>query len=692
MVTMRRHPWPVWVANGVMLLAGLLLLALIFTAGADSRVTRLIPTSAPYFVVVAALCWSITLRLVFSSRASGLEGKCVQFFARRGLPPRDAPATGRSALLSGAFIGGGFGTALAAGDGLRVLMATSDPGPSALQSTGIALTILLSGVIACALVGALVSSVIRAFTRGGRFEIGRTTFLALLVMTPWVMLLAPAVEANELSVRTLLCIGGAVVLAIAAWFFVLPAAVARARNHQWGLAALSALGVAAAFVLILLGALGPFASFTGGATEPESASLNLLLITLSGLRGDFVSALNPQSPVTTPHLDSLVRRGVVLSEAVTPATDLRRACESMLLGRYATSAAIGRSSVRTGLSDLLAAHGYNTAAFVSSSTINRDQLTLSSSFDQYEDLADLATWTSRSVIGRIWFRGQGAATSRRSSAQTVALFREWLGRSDGAPWFAWLELAETAQPAPAGAQERDAIALPEWLQGSAGNEPLTRAPDWLDPARRTAPRREFWLDYVDAVRRTDDDLGSVLVALTDRGELHRTIVMIVSPQGMPLGDEDQWLTPESSTAEATVQVPWMAAGPGVGVGRMVRGPCSLIDVAPTLFGLAGLGTNLDDWQGEDLASYLADSSRAERSPHSGPVFAEIGSPDDRDSLRHVARYGAYKLTRNNSGEEVFTIVYRSAVEPGETPRGSQRLRQELSNLLDRHLAEHETTR
>lgn len=685
MIGQRR--WPVWVANGGLVLGGLLLAARWLGLDQDPP-TGTTPFGWPLAVLLFVIAWSAALRLHCSHRGRGLEGRAVSFFARRGLPPRDAPPTVGSALSSGAFLGGGFGFAAGAGDALRVMLATSHPGPSPLQGFAIGLVTVGTTAAAGASIGGAISLLIRRWRGGGRFDVGRATFLILLSIAPVIVLLAPAAGANR-GAALPWAVALAVILTGACWFVVAPVAVSRARNHQWGLAAVSAGGILLVFVLLLLGAIGapvPLDETTEADPEPHP---NLLLVTIAGLRSDFTGSGGDGTSLS-PHLLGLMQRGTQFAGAMTPSTDHLTAARALLTGRY-PSVAPEPGGAPLGLAELLAAHGYRTAAFVSCECVNRDGLSLSGTFDTYEDLADLATWLARTAVARVWLAARPWRATQRPDDSTAAQFREWLGASGSGPWFAWVEFGAPARPQPGGAGE-ELPSLPDDWTGAEAQRPLDDPPAWAEAPARTASRGAWWQGYAAAVARADDALGVVLDALAQRGELHRTVVVAISVHGMPLGEGGAWLVPTFSLDDVVLSVPWVVAGPGVGAAREVQGPCSLVDVAPTLLGLFGLRGTDDVWEGEDLSSYLRDTARGERSPLSGPVFARVADRAGGDEPVLLARYGAYTLIRTPDGVEQLRFhAVRSTDVLDDLPNSSarERVQHELAELLSQHLARHE---
>src|SRR5262249_54730126 len=105
-----------------------------------------------------------------------------------------------------------------------------------------------------------------------------------------------------------------------------------------------------------------------------------------------------------------------------------------------------------------------------------------------------------------------------------------------------------------------------------------------------APRREADLRaeravYYALVESLDAQLGRILRALSDRGELERTIVVFTSDQGLALGSHG--LMGKQNNYEHTARVPLILAGPEIPAGKRFAFQCALRDLYPTICELTG---------------------------------------------------------------------------------------------------------
>ncbi|MBP7146111.1 MAG: sulfatase-like hydrolase/transferase [Acidobacteria bacterium] len=681
------------VANSGLIVSGLALVVVLGTGGTRIDLgglqlsMRSIAGPLQFFGLFAAL------RLLVASRGSGLEGRLVAFFARQGLSPRDLPATPGSAARTGAWIGAGFALVALVADLVHLLLA--DPGASLLgfeplAAFALAGTLaLVTGVLAGAGFGALAAMLPRRAGLGtpGRYEAGRWTTAALLLFAPFVVDLAPPAGPGQHAPGVLLGVAAAVVLAALGIFLLLPVAVLRARRGRWGLA-LTALGALVALGVVAAASAGP-------AVPTESGSVglrpNVLIVSITGLRTDTVASYGAPASLTQ-HIDNLAQRGALFRDATTPSTSSAAAAASLLTGLYPASHGLRNNSgeLRQGiqaLPSLLAAHGYRTAAFVSSRALDGRRTGLGGLFHEYRDVTAVRDWLERFATGRplLAFTGKGDEPVR-STGSTLAGFRRWLGRAPTTPWFAWVELGAPGYPRPqpwsGRAVLRPALADPDAL--------LPLPPAWSAAADRRRPLRDWLFGYEVEIRNADDAVGAFQDMLVARGEPLRTIVLVTAGHGTAVGEQGLWFETGPALSQPVVRVPWIVAGPGIARGGVVAGPCSLVDVCPTVLGLLGLAGPRRSLtlEGEDLSRYIASSAAAERDTRSGPVFSESATGAREGGRIHAVWLGSWKLVRYPGGSEQLLREGEGGEQEVASPRGHPgRLRQELSDILTRRLTQ-----
>jgi arylsulfatase A-like enzyme len=326
------------------------------------------------------------------------------------------------------------------------------------------------------------------------------------------------------------------------------------------------------------------------------------------------------------------------------------------------------------LGDLLAAHGYARGAFVSSRELDGWDSGLAGSFDHYGDVRVFGDYVDRLAVAGLWTRWSGESRPRwRSAVATTRALGEWLARQSG-PWFAWASLIEPARPAPVPPAEGSP--RPAGLGGD-----LWPPPSWAQGMKEARPIEDWLRGYQVSVQAADRALEVMMRGLAARGELGRTLIVVVGLHGTSLGEENAWLEPGKHLNRGVVRVPWIAVGPLIVPGEPVPGPVSLVDVAPTLVGLIGLGAD-EAWQGEDLSRYLIDPASPPRDSQAGPVFSEVPpEPGEAQPPARGVRRGQAKLVRYRDGTERFFVI-GDVEQEIIAPRGrAARQRQSLSDML-----------
>jgi tetratricopeptide (TPR) repeat protein len=130
--------------------------------------------------------------------------------------------------------------------------------------------------------------------------------------------------------------------------------------------------------------------------------------------------------------------------------------------------------------------------------------------------------------------------------------------------------------------------------------------------RGRAASDRYDLEVADA----DAQIARLLSALGERRA--RTLVVAASDHGEAFGEHGE-IGHSVFTYDTTLRVPLLIQGPGVPAGRVVTDAVSLVDVAPTMASLAGLGAF--DADGRDLSPAFGGAALAAR-----PIYAESFAP------------------------------------------------------------------
>ena len=316
-------------------------------------------------------------------------------------------------------------------------------------------------------------------------------------------------------------------------------------------------------------------SCRGPWSEPQATAV--LLITIDTLRADHLGCYG--GAALTPVLDALAGRGARFVTAVAPAPLTAPSHASIFTGRIPP-----RHGVRDNgafvlpddvpvLAGRFRGAGWATAGFVSGFPLDR-RYGLARGFEAYDD---------RLPRGRDPRR---APYVERPADQTTDAALAWIKGRSGR-WFAWVHYFDPHAP----------------------YEP----PPEFGPPRTATP-------YDGEIAFVDRELGRLLAGLGEATR-ERLVVVVTADHGESLGDHGEQ-THGVFVYDATVRVPLLLAGPGVPAARVVADMARLVDIAPTLLDLTGLGP-LPDTDGRSLVPAVRGEALAEAPAYSESLFASL---------------------------------------------------------------------
>jgi arylsulfatase A-like enzyme len=384
---------------------------------------------------------------------------------------------------------------------------------------------------------------------------------------------------------------------------------------------------------------------TSGCEKKPERPRAIVLVTLDTTRADHLSMYGYER-ATTPKLDRIAATGVRFAHAISvmPTTD--PAHVAMLTGLYPRTHGIlqnGERVMQDGLPNLASwarAAGYRTAAFTSRRHLDPDALNL--------DGFDFRSVPAKDV---------------RPGAETFADARRWLDENADEPFFVWLHVFE-----------------PHWPY----EPPLEHAAPFLPAGTTTVPQ----FTQLPPVRPMSDDVIATLVGLYD-GEISYMdglvagmiewidaklpendppLVVVVGDHGEVMGELEKRFTFAFDHGkylyEGTLHVPLFVRWPGhVKAGHVVETTAEQVDIAPTLFELAGVpgfatyGRSLVP----DLLGKSKDESYAFTQRRTLPE-------DQRKRTGATSQYAVqdahYKLILSEPGRR--TELYDLTSDPGET--------------------------
>ncbi len=402
---------------------------------------------------------------------------------------------------------------------------------------------------------------------------------------------------------------------------------------------------------------------------PATAGANVLLLGLDTVRAD---ALGPwgRSPSLTPEIDRLAAESDVWLDAFTAFNVTNPSFASILTGLYGKNHGVYDLSTplpraHTTLPELFRRRGYETLAVIAAA-----------------HLGDHASGLGQG------FQDVTLAGEHFAAELAVDMAMDWIAAPEGAghpgrQWLAWVHLFDPHTPH---------TPPRPYALGTRPTAPYGLAPvaAWT-PFRETGPRpfdepvlggrREL---YDGEVAYLDRQVGRLLDFLRSRGDLERTIVVLVADHGESLGEHGvlyRHVGLHDTTTHVPLLIRWPQGGDGEPPrGRRLAGLVQTIDLFPTLLAAAGLPVPPQD--GEDLRELTAPGRRGRRA-----VFAEHAA-----RLGVMVRTPAHKLILSEGNDRFFPdgpSLYDLAADPREERSLAGRglaAERELGELLRRWLA------
>jgi arylsulfatase A-like enzyme len=346
---------------------------------------------------------------------------------------------------------------------------------------------------------------------------------------------------------------------------------------------------------------------------------NILYIMPDQWRGMDLGFLG-DSPVRTPNLDKLARRGVVFTSAVanTPVCTAARA--SLLTGQYAHSVGMAVNDLPldtnvNGIAKMLSKAGYYTGMIGKWHLEGGPRMpgyVTPTRRQGYEFWA--GSICNHDYFRQVYFRDDPSPI-RMEEYETFGwtkLAFEFLdlAQQRKQPWFLCMHQGPPHDP----------YLFPPGFERSYDPAKIPLRPNWRDGAvtangRPTGTREQIAVYYA-AIECLDQEIGKVV----DRVDMANTVVLFFSDHGDMLGSQQMAL--KRKPWEESCLVPMIFAGAGIPAGRRTPQPISHIDIVPTLLGVAGLKKTAE-MPGFDFSGLLRSSST--ESPNGAPKHSMLMS-------------------------------------------------------------------
>ncbi len=397
-------------------------------------------------------------------------------------------------------------------------------------------------------------------------------------------------------------------------------------------------------------------------------------------RTDLPAAAQPQP--STPTIDQLAARGTRFAWALAQAPTTLSSHASAFSGVDQHQHLVVRNGYPIApdvplLAERLQAAGWDTIASVGSAALARG-LGLERGFRVYADHAEGAVRSDYMVLGSSVTNAALAAVDQRTPDAPLFLFVHYYD-----PHMPWQSASH-----PLRARFTDPA-----YDGPVSSKPetigyLTRQA--VSNTLSDADARQARGLYLAEVTYVDNEIGRLLGGLEERGLMKESLVVVMADHGETL-QENQHTRPFSHGPDVDlvdIHVPFIWAGSGrfgprgnaaVPAGVVVDRQVRLVDLAPTILGLAGLPPI---GRAEDLRPLF----RGER-PAVPPAFAEATQPQQVES---PPLWNNLKMERSVAvdGHILIRTPYLSAastlytLDHAQTPVQDAAMAQRLGSLLD----------
>jgi arylsulfatase len=390
-----------------------------------------------------------------------------------------------------------------------------------------------------------------------------------------------------------------------------------------------------------------------GLANAQNAKPNVLILVLDQLRADELHCYgNPR--LTSPNIDKLASRGVILSHFYTVAPWTSPSFGTLHTSLFPSKHGVTlfwtpgmpllNKDVPT-MAESFKNGGYRTAAFVDNSLGGKPLM--GNGFDDFVDGSAAAPDIT-----------ERAARTKIGAPYTTANVLAWMDshHGSGQPFFLYVHLLEPHSPYNP-PPEDDLFKSDAYPYLSNDGYDLVRG-GLLRLAvngDQKAVERLYQL-YDGKIHYVDRYVGMILDRLRSLGLEDDTYVVLTSDHGeMLYSHPDDFLTfDHRSLYDPVLHIPLIVAGPEIPKGEVNPGLASNLDTAPTVLDLAGAQA-LDDAEGHSLAPLIEGKVKSANEY----VFAE----EDVEIPERSVRSLDYKLIRNLWTGEEQLFALRS--DPGE---------------------------
>jgi arylsulfatase A-like enzyme len=405
---------------------------------------------------------------------------------------------------------------------------------------------------------------------------------------------------------------------------------------------------------LLVAGLLPGLSACGASQETQP---NVVLVSIDTLRPDFLGCYGHERD-TSPAIDAFARAGTIFADVTAASPWTLPSHATMLTGQYPSTHGVKSwefALTTETLATWFKRAGYQTMAVVNSANIGVEDYGLMRGYEKPDKHWELET--------EILATGKpGRRILNKGTQITKRAIQYMKDRDPARPFFLFVHYYDVHTDfTPDAKYEREFV------------RPYSGRASWQTSELIKLRKQKVPLDDLDVryleemyeaeIRTFDDKLARLFEYLDSSGLAQTTVVAITSDHGEEYFEHGGLLHGFTMYQEL-LRIPLILRGPGVPPGNVVEMPAHLIDVAPTLFQLAGVSAP-PRMDGLDLALAWKDPSAV-----SEPRFL-FGEADESRRVKHHEVFDIKRMVRLGDTKLLFdrmtgaVELYDLGADPGE---------------------------
>jgi len=319
---------------------------------------------------------------------------------------------------------------------------------------------------------------------------------------------------------------------------------------------------------------------------------NVVLITLDTLRQDHLSSTGNNN-LTTPGIDYFSKRGITFSNAHCQIPVTTPSHSSILSGLNPFSHNSRNNGVKINknvltLPKFFSKKGYNTAAFVSSSTLKSKLSGLEKGFHYFDQFLNPRYFDQRlylTLFGRVAHRLKLYQTVERSADRTYDSFSNWFKKNCNDNFFLWLHFFDPHAPYVKHEKISSVYYDGEEFNLKADYKLINSIYD--GDFKPTDAQMKYLISLYDGeIMYVDRYIQKVIKKFKENQILDNTLFIVTADHGESLGEHDYYFYHGSKLYEPSMKVPLFFSGNSIdNTGMIVESLVRSIDIAPSIINI-----------------------------------------------------------------------------------------------------------